>query len=159
MTICIGESSALSLSFPQIVKDNWDKHFHHYGDDQCEECGARICVSRNLVTFASPVLIFSIVRPAVAQSTDTTNTKNRPQYKTTHAIEFPLELNLNGILSCSEKRDWPNYSLRAFIYHISESDSISKGHYIAVVKSGEKWFHCNDHLIEEIDEVFSFLEP
>jgi ubiquitin C-terminal hydrolase len=147
-----------SMSFVSALKKNF-KYIHHYGDNQpgCTECDAKICHTLHRVTFASPVLLFNIVRQGVSQETDAPNHSDRSRFKITDSIQFPLELNLNDVLSCTEGRSWPMYSLRALIYHIG-GDSLDWGHYVAVVRSGNKWFHCDNASVHEINEVFLFLE-
>lgn len=121
-------------------------------DKPCDVCSAKQFRTKSRTLTAPSVLAIHIVRESVLPL------KGEPHRKRTDTVEFPLELNLNGHLLFN-RSCWPSYSLRAFVYHKSVTTSLDEGHYIAVVTSGGRWFHCDDNKIDEIREVFLLFKP
>lgn len=62
-------------------------------------------------------------------------------------IDTPVRFPINELRPYPDNPAGPAYELASFISHSGE---IKSGHYIAHVKSSDKWYRCNDSSVEEI---------
>jgi hypothetical protein len=67
-----------------------------------------------------------------------------------YRVSFPLELRLSGNVSTDSEDPDRLYNLFAIVVHIGNGPT--HGHYIAVVKTGGRWWIFDDQLVDEIDE-------
>jgi hypothetical protein len=76
--------------------------------------------------------------------------------KSKRKIHTPIEVPLKYLVLKKENINRAtsdtNYQLKSFIVHKGDmsSDGTSKGHYISVVKKGDKWYLCDDANVHEM---------
>jgi ubiquitin carboxyl-terminal hydrolase 12/46 len=70
--------------------------------------------------------------------------------KLSHRVAFPLELRVPNMTADAEhKADEILYKLFAVVVHIGSG--MNHGHYVAIVKSRNRWFLFDDDLVEVVD--------
>ena len=72
-------------------------------------------------------------------------------------LSFPLRLDLGDYMSRANKAAPPPYELVSVLVH--QGRSCDHGHYLAYVKSGQKWYKANDDVVTETDQETVLQQP
>ena len=100
----------------------------------CTQCAAHHPAEKTLSIHSPPkVLVLQLKRFQGLQ-------------KIRNYVRFHSQLSLKYIRAGNEKRQ--HYRLSAVVVHIGQN--LGNGHYLSFVNAGEKWFQCNDHVIQEV---------
>lgn len=116
-----------------------------------EETGLKQDVYKQIVFWNfPPILVISLNRFYY-------DSESKCLLKNMHLVDFPIDsLDLSSHVRGYNPTSY-QYELYGICNHIGD---ITGGHYSAFVRTHEnKWFHCNDHMIEHVENIEQMITP
>ncbi|KAL8287169.1 hypothetical protein RQP46_003621 [Phenoliferia psychrophenolica] len=113
--------------------------FRLLGENPCF-CTGKLSNKRTLLSYAPEVLVCYVTRFTFVPFEAGGGTSSKMKA----ALEFPERLTLGPPLS-DDPHLKIDYELSSYVRH--HGDSLERGHYVAVIRSGSTWFEMNDERV------------
>ncbi|KAF9975410.1 hypothetical protein BGZ73_000974 [Actinomortierella ambigua] len=140
LSIDIEQNSSVSSCLRQFSASEMLCHKDKFYCDEC--CGLQEAEKRMKIKQLPNILSLHLKRFKYQEAL-------QKYVKLSYRVAFPLELRLFNTVDDMEDPD-RIYDLFAFVVHIGSGPH--HGHYVAVVKNGDKWLLFDDDTVETIEE-------
>lgn len=108
----------------------------------CRKCQERQIVTKGLRLATAPtILVCHLKRFAWNMYGQ--------QIRLSKDVSFPLQLDIDKCMSKANRSTPPPYQLVGVLVHAGRS--CDSGHYYSFVRSGDRWYKCNDATVTEVD--------
>lgn len=108
----------------------------------CRKCQERQIVTKGLRLATAPtILVCHLKRFAWNMYGQ--------QIRLSKDVTFPLQLDIDKCMSKANRSTPPPYQLVGVLVHAGRS--CDSGHYYSFVRSGDRWYKCNDATVTEVD--------
>ncbi|KAF9155664.1 hypothetical protein DFQ26_009666 [Actinomortierella ambigua] len=141
LSIDIEQNSSVTSCLRQFSASEMLCHKDKFYCDEC--CGLQEAEKRMKIKQLPNILSLHLKRFKYQEAL-------QKYVKLSYRVAFPMELRLFNTIDDMEDPD-RIYDLFAFVVHIGSGPH--HGHYVAVVKNGDKWLLFDDDTVETIDET------